>query len=83
MTPWKIAFVALPRILGPMTAKLTLTMASRKTTMIRGASGRSRASSRPNEPRKSFDFSAGIPTARNGPLANAGRSLTGGRAGSG
>jgi hypothetical protein len=57
--PSKITLIALARILGPMTAKNTLTMARRTTATIRGASGRRWPNSRRRDPRKSLAFCGG------------------------
>ena len=61
IAPSKIVFTALPRIFGPTTVNVTLTIARRITPTISGASGRSVAMSRRNEPRKSFGLAAGRP----------------------
>ena len=57
--PSKMMLVALPRILGPMTANETLPTARIRTTMMRGISGRSRPSRRPKDLPKFLDFSGG------------------------
>jgi len=61
ITPSKMMLVAVPRILGPLTANTTLTTASTRTVAMRGRSGRRRANRRRDEPRKSLDLAGGRP----------------------
>ena len=61
MTPSKMIVVALPRSLGPSTARLTPATARTRTTVTSTRSGPSRRRSRRADGQKSIDFSAGMP----------------------
>jgi hypothetical protein len=55
--------VARPNTLGPITVRVTLTIASATTTMAPARSGRIRPANRLTEPERSLGFSAGMPAA--------------------
>ena len=66
-TPLKMMSVALPRIFGPTTANVTLTIANATTRRILGSSGLRVLTRRRNVPLKFLGFSGGSPTPPNGP----------------
>ena len=72
-TPLKMMSVALPRIFGPTTAKVTLTIANATTSRILGSSGLSVLTRRRNVPLKFFGFSGRQPDATERPAARPGR----------
>ncbi len=66
-TPAVRVFIALPRILGPRTERVTLTAASSSTTTMRARSGLSMPTMRLRVPRKSLAVSVGLASAPAGP----------------
>ncbi len=68
VTPSTITLVALPRIFGAMTSRVTLATARTRTSATPRPSGRSRAARRRVEFLKSLDRSSGIPAAPNRPI---------------